>query len=349
MKFNLRYKCQHTILPPELLEIYQPVLGYEAIAVWINIYHALVNGHVVSESDILQQMNITQKVFRSSINELKKYKLVEIDGDQLIISLPCSAPELIESMSTDSFTSEQQRRLLTLIETFRLKRGLVCSEEDTAVTQEPAQISEQLADEFATRFIKECSFVPNRQLRDRFDLWFEEIKDCQLLEELLERTKRKVQLEGSKGTCPSLYADKIVRQWMVQGIRTYADLMRHDQEFHARWEYYRVVEKELARGFNSLTPAEKEIIDQWIESVNDVTELSTIIKRAILSGEYQGKGAPSIAFIAQWLKRRKGKVKPETSKKTASYSHQHKITDLQKVIRRKTMIGLEEDGDSNEG
>lgn len=348
MKFCLNGVRQYTVLAPEILEIYQPVVGYEAMAVWINLFHALTNGHVLSEQDFLQQMNITQKVFRNSIAELKKYKLLEAQGkDMLVVTQPLTASELLEFIKAGAFSSEQERRFTTLVESFLLKRGLTAyCEDDSAAAAEaiPAHnLTDQQADEFATRFIKECNFVPSRQLRERFDLWFEQIRDCRLLEELLERTRRKVQLEGSKGSCPSLYADKIVRQWLVQGIRTYADLARYDQEFQARWEYYRVVEKELGRSYNSLTPAEKEIIDQWISEVSDVNELSAILKRAILSGEYQGKGAPTISFIAQWLGRQGAKERSGKDNKAAGFTHQHRITDLQSVIKRKTMVGLEGD------
>lgn len=346
MKFCLKTLQQPTLIPAELIEIYQPILGYETIAVWVNIYHSLINKLTVSESDLLQQMNISQKTFRSSIDELKKYNLVETQDKILTILPPQSVSELLNSLQNGAFSSEQKRRLTTLAETFQLKRGqeAYCQEEKTkpAIQEtENYQLNEQRADEFATRFIKECHFIPNKQLRERFDLWFEQIHDTRLLEELLERTKRKVQMEGNKGSCPSLYADKIVSQWLVQGIRTYADLQRHDQEFHARWEHYRIVEKELGRSFNSLTPAEKEVIDTWITSVEEVGELRKIIKRAILSGEYQGKGSPSIAFINKWFSGG-GNPKPSgPSPKNKKFAHRHELSDLQKVIERKTMVGLE--------
>lgn len=350
MQFHLKFNSQQTLVPAELLEIYQPVLGYEAIAVWLNLYHALLNGQGIAESDLLEQMNIPQRTFRSSINELKKYKLMETEGkDTAVVLPPMPASEMLEFLNSGTFSPEQERRLITLIQSFRLRRGMTGPEEDepAEIGETSTQFTEQQADEFATRFIKECNFIPNRQLRERFDLWFDQIRDSRLLEELLERTKRKVQLEGSKGACPSLYADKIVRQWLVQGIRTYADLTRVDQEFHARWEYYRIVEKELGRSFNSLTPAEKDIVDKWAGEVNEVNELSTLLKQAILSGEYQGKGAPSLAFIDTWLNRKAGnKDKPASSKKKTAFIHQHKISDLQKVVQRKTMIGL---GDDYEG
>lgn len=343
MKFRLKYNRQQTVIPPELVEIYQPVLGYEAIAVWINIYHALINGHIVSEPDLLLQMNITQRTFRASINELKKYKLLETEGKELLnVIPPLQVSEFPAYINSGDFSPEQQRRFVTLVESFCLKRGQAVYQEDANIAATTSSdLSEQQADEFATRFIKECNFIPSKQLRDRFDLWFSEIRDSRLLEELLERTKRKVHLEGSKGSCPSNYADKIVRQWLVQGIRTHEDLLRHDQEFQARWEYYRVVEKELGRSFNSLTPAEKGVIDRWAENIG-VSELGILIKKAILSGEYQGKGAPGVAFIDAWFKGGDGrKIKDSVKGKKTAFTHQHSISDLQKVIDRKTMVGLE--------
>lgn len=351
MKFSLKDYRQHTLIPPELIEIYQPVLGYEAVSVWINLFHALANGQYVTEQELLQQMNIPQRTFRSSLGELKKYSLIQQLGkEDLVVLQPLTVEGILNLIKIGDYSPEQQRRFLTLSESFLLRRGQAYQEEEVGEptpSQEQHQLSEQQADEFATRFIKECSFIPNRQLRERFDLWFEQITDSRLLEELLERTKRKVQNEGNKGTCPSLYADKIVQQWLVQGIKTYDDLMRRDQEFHAQWEFYRIVEKELGRSFNSLTPAEKEIINKWSASVSDVNEMSKIIKQAILSGEYQGKGAPSIAFIDKWFNTKDGKSAKPTAKSKAAFTHQHSVTDLQKVIRRKTMVGLGDDG--NEG
>lgn len=348
MKFFLKDHRQPTLIPPELIEIYQPVLGFETVSVWINIYHTLVAGLTVSEADLMQQMNISQKVLRASIKELKKYQLMEAASSrELAVLEPLPVLKLVAFVKSGNFSTELQRRVTTLAESFLLRRGQGLNyEEGTPLAEDTDQLSEQLADEFATRFIKECNFVPSRQLRERFDLWFEQIKDIRLLEELLERTKRKLQTEGNKGACPSVYTDKIVRQWLVQGIKTYSDLVRVDQEFHARWEYYRIAEKELGRSFNTLTPAEKEIVDRWINAVNDVDEMSAVIKKAILSGDYQGKGAPSIAFIDGWIKKGTTRARTATRKK-GSFTHQHNITDLQKVIQRKTMVGLGDEG--NEG
>lgn len=348
MKFNLKESSQPTFIPPELIEIYQPVLGYEAISVWINIYHTLISGQSVSESELLHQMNITQKTLHTSIKELERYKLIEkANSKGHAILVPLSVLELLSYIKSSDFSAEQQRRLTTLAESFLLRRGQSLSsgrEVNNPPPEDSFQLSEQMADEFATRFIKECHFIPSRLLRERFDLWFDQIQDTRLLEELLERTKRKVQTEGNKGSCPSAYTDSIVRQWLIQGIKSYSDLLRCDQEFHVRWEFYRIVEKELGRSFNTLTPVEKEIIDKWITVVNDVDEMSRIIKKAILSGEYRGKGAPGIAFIDKWFGTTKPNKEKTNARRKGNFTHQHSITDLQKVIQRKTMIGLEEEG-----
>jgi DNA replication protein DnaD len=348
VNFYLKFNIQQTLVPPELLEIYQPMLGFEAISVWINIYHALLNQHTISETDLLQQMNITRKSLRNSIAELKNYGLLEVGNDEITVVPPMTVADFSEFINDGSFSPESKRRFTTLIESFQMKRGQKIYTElvPVAASSEPGQassheLSDQQADEFTTRFIKECNFVPNKQLRERFDMWFDQIRDSRLLEELLERTKRKVQMEGGKGSCPSLYTDKIVRQWLVQGIKTYEDLLRNDQEFHARWEYYRIVEKELGRSFNSLTPAEKEIIDRWIDSNNDINELKGNLKKAILSGDYQGKGAPGIVFIDEWLNRQ-GTKKTKQKTKSAPFTHQHKSSDLEEAIKRKTKVGLED-------
>jgi len=342
MKFSLQGNIQLTSIAPELLEIYQPVVGFEAVAVWINLYHALVNGCAVTEADMLQQMNITQRSYRISLKTLVKYGLLQGENKGYIIMLPTMAG-LLEHIQSHFFEYEQERRFITLIETYQLKRGQAPGLLEVAATEPDSyQLTEQQADEFSTRFIKECKFVPSRQLRDRFDMWFEQLQDRRLLEELLERTKHKVTMEGSKGGCPSRYADSIVRQWLVKGIKTYEDLLRLDQEFQARCEFYRVVEKELGRGFNSLTPAEKELIDKWSAHVQDPVELGNIIKKAILSGEYQGKGAPGVAFIDKWLERKEGKTKAVKSQ-NKGYSNEHPVTDLEKTVRRKTMVGLEDE------
>lgn len=344
VKYRLNNVEQPTLIPAELLEIYQPIVGYEAICVWINLYHNLVRGQEVPEPELLQRMNMTQKSFHHAIKELKRCKLLEqVDKAVTVVHYPLSVEAILAVAESATFPPEQKRRLVTLAESFLMRRGQTSYQEVAATVQSPADhtLSEQAADEFATRFIKECNFVPNRQLRERFDWWFAHIRDTRLLEELLERTKRKVQLEGAKGTCPSVYADKIVRQWVLQGIKNYEDLLRVDQEFHARWEYYRAVERELGRSYNSLTPAEKEIVDRWMDKAGTVEEMRAVIQQAILSGEYQGKGAPTVAFIDQWFSG-KGKRKADAGK--PAYTHRHSITDLQKVIKRKTMIGMGDDG-----
>lgn len=345
MKFSLQGSIQLTTIPPELIEIYQPIIGFEAMSVWINLYHALVNGFTFTAGDIQQQMNITQKCLKIAINTLVKYGLLKKEDKEYII-IPPSMAALQEQINNNAFAYEQERRFITLVETYNLKRGQAPSQIEVAAASSDANhLTEQLADEFATRFIKECKFIPSRQLRDRFDMWFEQLQDQRLLEELLERTKRKIEMDGSKGGCPSRYADKIVRQWLVQGIKSYEDLLRLDQEFQARCEFYRVVEKELGRGYNTLTPAEKEIIDKWAAKVENPAQLATLVRNVILSGDYQGKGAPGVAFIDTWLEGRSPKNAGQAKKK--SFTHEHKLSDLEKLVQRKTMVHLEDE--FNEG
>lgn len=339
MKFTLQGGMQVTPVPAELLEIYQPVIGFEAVSVWINLYHFLLSGGEVLESDVIQQMSITQKSFQVSLKTLAKYGLLRQEGKGFGLVAP-SLAHLQEQIRSKSLAYELERRFLILLEAFCLKSGQAPGPSEARDTTEDSnQVTEHLADEFATRFIKECKFVPSRQLRERFDMWFEQIQDQRLLEELLKRTREKVDLEGSKG-CPSRYTDKIVRQWLVQGIKTYEDLLRSDQEFQARNEFYRVVEKELGRGYNTLTPAEKEVVDR-IAAGADPGQLARLVKGAILSGEYQGKGAPGIAFVEKWLQRQK-KTGPQPAKKK-EFTHEHELTDLEKLVKRKTMASLEDE------
>lgn len=345
MKFSLQGSIQLTTIPPELIEIYQPIIGSEAMAVWINLYHAVVNGHNFTENDILQQMNITQRSFKLALKTLVKYGLLQKDNRECIIVPPTMAG-LQEQIRNNAFAYEQERRFITLVETFNLKRGQAPSQAEVAAANCDAnQLTPQTADEFATRFITECNFRPSRQLRDRFDDWFSQIQDRRLLEELLERTKHKIEMEGVKGGCPSRYTDKIVSQWVTQGIKSYEDLLRLDKEFQARCEFHRVVEKELGRGYNTLTPAEKEIIDKWAAKAESPAQLASLVREAILSGDYQGKGAPGVAFIDAWLEGKNRKKQGETRKK--GFTHEHKISDLEKLVQRKTMKGLEDE--ANEG
>ncbi|MTI95688.1 MAG: hypothetical protein FH749_09425 [Firmicutes bacterium] len=344
MKLTIKSRQQPTVIYPELVEIYQPVLGFEPVSVWINIYHNLINDLPVTETELIQQMNISLRSLREALGALKRYHLVQSGGeDEYMLQFPLPAPEIARAVESGRFPAETNRRMLTLIESFQLKRGQAFQGEEPkpAASSAATGLSEQQVDELTTRFINECRFIPNKQLRERFDLWFEQIQDPRLLEELLERTRKKVELEGTRGSCPSNYADKIVRQWLIQGINTYEDLIRKDKEFKKRWEYYRVVEKELGREFNSLTPAEKELVDNWLTKVKDPQELKKLLGSLILSGEYKGRGTPGLVFIDQWLNNH-GK-KPTNTK--SGFTHEHKPSDLQQAIKRKTLIGLEDVGD----
>lgn len=340
MNFRLEGYQSYTVLAPELLEIYQPLLGFEAVVVWINLYHALLNGHPAAETELIQRMNMGVRQFRESLQELARFGLIETREDVCIVQLPVPAEQL---SGTNQIPEEHRRRLQPLVESFFLRRGGLIQgrgARETASTLNN-QLTEQQADELTTRFIKECKFKPTKQLRERFDLWFEQIKDIRLLEELLVRTKNKVELEGTKGTCPSHYADGIVRQWLVEGIQCYEDLVRHDRQFKQRQEYYRSVEKELGRSYNTLTPSEKEIIDRWAEKVGGPDELRALVKKAILSGEYQGKGVPGVVFVDNWLK----KKKVGAGKQGKAYTHEHTNSELRRAIKRKTVVFGDADDD----
>ncbi len=334
MNFRLQGTENHTVLDPELLEIYQPLMGFEAMAVWINLYHALINGQSVSESDMIQRMNISIKSFRSALQELARFGLVDEGGEGICsVLMPLNPDQLYKS---ELIPEAEKKRLRPLIEAFHLKRGgLDKKSPGKKEKKEPRvpRISEQQADELTTRFINECKFRPTKQLRERFDLWFEQVTDIRLLEELLARTKKKVALEGTGGTCPSAYTDSIVRQWLVQGIQSYEDLLRQDKLFHEKQEYHRMVEKELGRAYNTLTPAEKEIVDNWSQKWPSPEELRSEIKKAILSGDFQGRGVPGVMFIDKWLRGSQS----ETPKRAKTYTHEHKASDLRQAIKRKTV------------
>lgn len=345
------------MVPAELLEIYQPVIGFEAVSLWLNLYHSLINGFALSESSITQQMNITRSNLKKSLDTLSKYFLLTITDEEYTLNLPCIS-QLNKELSAHAFPYEVECRFFILIESFRFRRGQALGQDEIAASQnenpenhektpvDPVdlnKLTEQLADEFATRFIKECKFKPSRELRDRFEFWFEQLNDRRLLEELLARTKNKVDKEGVKGGCPSRYADKIVSQWLVQGIKTYEDLLRSDKEYQTRYEFYRTVEKELNKEYDTLTPSEIELIDTWLPKVSDPGELKASIRQAILSGEYRGKGSPGVIFIDSWLKGSVGKKKPGRVPKE-KYSNLHKISDLERAVKRKTMLGMEDEG-----
>ena len=115
MKFFLKDHRQPTLIPPELIEIYQPVLGFETVSVWINIYHTLVAGLTDSEADLMQQMNISQKGLRASIKELKKYQLVEeASSRELAVLEPLPVLKLVAFVKSGNFSTELQRRVTTL-------------------------------------------------------------------------------------------------------------------------------------------------------------------------------------------------------------------------------------------
>ncbi len=334
MNFRLQDTDNYTVLDPELLEIYQLLMGFEAMAVWINLYHALMNSQSVLESDMIQRMNITFKQFRAALEELARLGLVADNGEGICsVLMPLTPEQLYQS---DAIPDEDKRRLRPLVEAFYLKRGgLEKKSADRKEKKEPRVpgISEQQADELTTRFINECKFRPTKRLRERFDLWFEQISDIRLLEELLVRTKKKIAMEGTGGTCPSAYTDSIVRQWLIQGIHSYEDLLRHDKLYHEKQEYHRMVEKELGRAYNTLTPAEKEIVDNWSQKWSSPEELKQESKKAILSGDFQGRGVPGVMFIDKWLL---GKSAGKT-KKDKGYTHEHKTSDLRQAIKRKTV------------
>jgi DNA replication protein DnaD len=336
MKITLKHSPLHTLVPAEILEIYQPLLGYRSISVWLNLYHALLTFGSVSEADLIQQMNISKKDFQDALTELGHWDMVSNSKGARLLDYPLTAKEIL---AETHLPCDQGEKLKAQARAFFQRRGVNI---DEVAPKHIPGISEQEADELATRFIKECGFSPTKQLRERFDLWFEQIRDIRLLEELLSRTKRKLDAEGNKGGCPSTYADHIVRQWLIQGITSFEDLARHDRDFQLRSQCYRGVEKELGRSYNTITPSEREIVDGWLHRLGSPEAVAKAVAAVILSGEWQGKGLPGMAFINKVLSGSKPEGKTQGKK---NFAHQHSRDDLQQAIRRKTRLGLEESRD----
>lgn len=336
MKIALKHSPLQTLVPAEIFEIYQPLLGYRSISVWLNLYHALLTFGSASEADLIQQMNISKKDFQDALTELGHWGMVNASQGTKLLEYPLSAKEMLVETR---LPGDQGEKLKAQARAFFQRRGVSIDEVPPKLLP---RISEQEADELATRFIKECGFSPTKQLRERFDLWFEQIQDIRLLEELLSRTKRKLETEGNKGSCPSTYADHIVRQWLIQGITSYEDLARHDRDFQLRSQCYRGVEKELGRSYNTLTPSEREVVDGWLAQLGSPEAVAKAVAAVILSGDWQGKGLPGIAFINKVLSGSKPEGKTQGKKK---FANQHSSDDLQQAIRRKTRLGLEDSRD----
>lgn len=362
---------QDTIIKYQLLELYQPLIGFEAVSLWIYLKHCMNNNLNMSLKEIHQKLQMVDSTGNMAFKLLNKYRLITQENNKLVLLEPMSSSQFIKFVKdNDAIDIETKRRFFMLVDDlFEEKCEPMFFENDDQNIQHDEKITViQREDELVARFINECKFNPTKELRQLFDDWFMLIKDHRLLEELLNRTKKKVETDGVKG-CPSKYADKIVKEWILLGIKTYEDLNKKDENFKQSWEVYRMVEKELNKGYDSLTPEEKKMINQWLKGDKTMEALSIsliegTIKLIIRYGFYKGKGIPTIAFVSKLINKvQKGKVKsmsdieaillPKTHGKDKDqsptdkkFTHEHSKSDLDEAIRKKTLIsyGLAKEG-----
>lgn len=351
---------QDTIIKHQLLELYQPLIGYEAVSLWIYLKHSLNNNFNVSLKEIYQKLQMIESTGNMAFKLLNKYNLIKQEDNKLVLQEPLSSSQFIKFVKDhEAIDIETKRRFFMLVDDFfEEKDDQIIVEGEKDIPHDEGITVIQREDELVARFVNECKFNPTKQLRQLFDDWFFQIKDFRLLEELLTRTKKKIETDGVKG-CPSKYADKIVKEWVLMGIKTYEDLNKKDETFKQYWEVYRMVEKELNKGYDTLTPEEKKTINQWImgDKSHEALSINLIegtIKLIIRHGFYKGKGIPTIYFINKLISKvQKAKVKsigdieaillPKTHGKDAdqkpkNFTHEHSKSDLDEAIRKKTLL-----------
>lgn len=363
-KFN-----SDTIVKYQLLELYQPLLGYEAIALWTYMKHCINNNLNMSFKEIYQKLQMSEATGTIAFKLLLKYQLIKEQANKLVLLEPMASNQFIKFVKdNEAIDIETKKRFFMLVESYLEPKEEENTNSFSPLTPYP-EISIQREDELVARFVNECKFHPTKQLRQLFDDWFYQIKDYRLLEELFNRTKKKIETDGVKG-CPSKYADKIVKEWLLMDIKTYDDLNKKDQAFKQYWETYRMVEKELNKGYDTLTPEEKNLINVWVKGDKTLEALSpTLIQETlkiiIRNGFYKGKGAPTIAFVNKLINKvQRARVKtvadveqnllPKTHGKssntgTKNFTHEHSKSDLEEAIRKKTLIsyGLNQEGEIN--
>ncbi len=347
---------QDTIIKFQMLELYQPLIGFEAISLWIYLKHCMNNNLNHSLKEIYQKLQMTESTGNIAFKLLIKYQLIQQEKNKLVLLEPMSSNQFIKFVKdSDSIDIETKKRFFMQVEDYlEEKEESDIQDQFKDLDKEDEITVIQREDELVARFIKECRFNPTKQLRQTFDDWFTQIKDHRLLEELLERTKRKLETDGIKG-CPSKYSDKIVKDWVLMGIKTYDDLMKKDQAFKQDWEAYRMIEKELNKGYDTLTPEEKRIISKWLKGDKNLEALSQnliqeTLRIIIRNGFWKGKGAPTIAYLDKVISKlqrahvksigdiegillSKSKSKDDTKK----YTHEHSKSDLEEAIRKKTL------------
>jgi len=169
----------------------------------------------VSLKEIYQKLQMTESTGNIAFKLLNKYRLIKQENNKLVLLEPMSSNQFIKFVKdSEAIDIETKRRFFMLVdELFEEKpEPIIIGEDDIKHDEEITVI--QREDELVARFINECKFNPTSQLRQLFDDWFMQIKDFRLLEELLNRTKKKIETDGVKG-CPSKYADKIVKEWIL--------------------------------------------------------------------------------------------------------------------------------------
>lgn len=359
-----------TIIKYQLLELYQPLLGYEAIALWTYLKHCINNNLNMSFKEIYQKLQMSESTGIIAFKLLLKYQLIVEEEKKLVLQEPMASNQFIKFVKdNEAIDIETKKRFFMMVENYLEPKEDEQKEQSNLFNTPNELTTIQKEDELVARFMSECKFHPTKQLRQLFDDWFYQIKDHRLLEELLIRTKKKIETDGIKG-CPSKYADKIVKEWLIMDIKTFDDLNKKDQTFKQYWEIYRMVEKELNKGYDTLTPEEKSFINLWIKGDKALEALSAnliqeTLKLIIRNGFYKGKGAPTIAFVNKLINKvQRARVKnlidvektllPKTRGKDSSpnkkFTHEHSKSDLEEAIRKKTLMsyGLEQEDESNE-
>ncbi|WP_353894407.1 DnaD domain protein [Proteinivorax hydrogeniformans] len=294
-----------TIIKHQLLELYVPLIGYEAVSLWIYLKHCVENKKSLSIKDLYLQLQMRESTGKTSLTLLKKYKLLEKKDNKLVLKEPMATDQFIKFVKDNEYIEiETKKRFFTLLDDY-FEEAQKEDTKDITYTKPPTQPTiAQKEDEIVARFMSECNFRGTKELRQKFDYWFEQIKDIELMEELIRRTKKKVEMSGIRG-CPSNYTDKIVKDWQLKGIRTFKDLYVKDEEFKRNWKVYRMVEKELNKDYDSLTPEERAMVNSWLapQKGQGLSEdiIKEGIKQVIRKGLYKGKGSPTIAYMNKWM------------------------------------------------
>ncbi|WP_350342437.1 DnaD domain protein [Proteinivorax tanatarense] len=346
-----------TIVKHQLLELYAPLIGFEAISLWIYLKHCIDNKKSISIKDLYLQLQMRESTGKTSLNLLKKYKLLDKEENKLVLKEPMATDQFIKFVKdNEQIEIETKKRFFTLLDDYfeEIPKNEIDKNEQTLPQHTNHLTVAQKEDELVARFMSECNFIGTKELRQKFDYWFEQIQDVELMEELIRRTKKKIQFSGIRG-CPSNYTDKIVKDWQLKGIKTFKDLYAKDEAFKRNWQIYRMVEKELNKDYDSLTPEERTMVNSWISPENGEGLKEDIIKegikQVIRKGLFKGKGSPTVAYMNRWMNNLlKAKVtskkdveqnlfysdkKSDSPKIGKEYSQRHSKSELEQAIEKK--------------